>query len=244
MSSRMITRHGKAGILMHWFNAVSWLFLVATGLGLIQNPALQPLGQWWPNAVRPFFGGAENLLLAHWVVGAVWAGVWIVFVLVGIAGYTVPFLRQIFSYSVRRDVEWMVKKMVQMTLGSKAAALVSRPFGWDDRLPDQEYYNAGQKGAAVAMVAGGIALAVTGGVMVLSKYFLSGAHAGLVQWSITLHFIAAGITFGVLLVHVYMAAISSEERPAFISMFTGKVPETYARHHHKIWYEQVRKQNP
>jgi len=239
----MITRHGKAGILMHWFNAVSWLFLVATGMGLIQNPALQPLGQWWPNTVRPLFGGAGNLLLVHWMVGVIWVGVWMIFIIAGLAAYTRPFLKQIFSYSLGRDVEWMVKKTAQMTLGSKAMALVSRPFGWDGGLPDQEYYNAGQKGAALAMLAGGIVLAVTGGVMFLSKYFLSDAHVLLVQWSITLHFVAAGITFGVLLVHVYMAAVSREERPAFISMFTGKVPEAYAGHHHKIWYEQVRKQD-
>jgi formate dehydrogenase subunit gamma len=34
-----------------------------------------------------------------------------------------------------------------------------------------------------------------------------------------------------------MAAIAPEERPALKSMFTGSVPESYAKHHHKLWYE-------
>jgi formate dehydrogenase subunit gamma len=37
-----------------------------------------------------------------------------------------------------------------------------------------------------------------------------------------------------------MAAISPDERPAFFSMFTGTVPEDYAEHHHKLWYDEVK----
>jgi formate dehydrogenase subunit gamma len=50
-----------------------------------------------------------------------------------------------------------------------------------------------------------------------------------------------GFVFAGLLIHVYMAAIAAGERPAFISMFTGKVPEDYARHHHRLWYEEKKK---
>jgi formate dehydrogenase subunit gamma len=48
------------------------------------------------------------------------------------------------------------------------------------------------------------------------------------------------VTTGVLILHIYMAAISKEERPAFFSMFTGKVPEEYARHHHQLWHDQIK----
>ena len=36
-----------------------------------------------------------------------------------------------------------------------------------------------------------------------------------------------------------MASISKDERPAFWSMFTGVVPEHYAKHHHKTWYDRL-----
>lgn len=240
MSSRMIRRHRPAAMLIHWFNAVCWFFLLATGLGLIRNPALQPLGQWWPDLIHAIFGGGGALLKAHWIVGLIWAGVWMVFLLAGIARYTLPFLRQMMSYKLPRDIEWMIKKNIQMMLGYRAMARLVKPIGWDGRIPDQGFYNTGQKAAALGMIGGGAVIALTGAVMLASKYVLDPAEVPLVQWSITLHYIAAAVTFGILLVHIYMAAISREERPAFFSMFSGEVPEEYARHHHRLWYDEVK----
>jgi len=89
------------------------------------------------------------------------------------------------------------------------------------------------------MIAGAVVIVITGVIMLMSKVYLGPAEIPLVQWSITIHYIGAAMVFGILLIHIYMAAISREERPAFISMFTGEVPEDYARHHHKLWYEKV-----
>ena len=239
MSSQMIKRHTKAGIFMHWFNAVSWFFLLLTGLGLLNNPDLAPLGSGFANAIRGVFGGGTGLFWAHVSVGAVWAGVWLLFILVGLTKFTIPFMTQILTYSLPRDLHWMIKKNFQMTLGNNFLAKISCQLGMDERIPDQDYYNAGQKAAAVAFVGGGALLAVTGVVMAISKFALDPAQVSLVQWSILLHYVAAGVTFGVLLVHIYMAAISKEERPAFFSMFTGRVPLEYAKHHHKLWYERL-----
>ena len=239
MSNRMIKRHELPAILIHWFNAIAWFFLLATGLGLIDNPSLQPLGQWWPEMMRDLFGGGAPLLKAHCIVGVVWAGVWLIFLLVGIARYTLPFLKQIMTFKIPRDIQWMVKKNMQMTMGYKMMARLVKPIGWDGKIPDQGFYNAGQKVAAGGMIAGAVVIVITGVIMLISKIYLNPAQTPLVQWSITIHFIAAAVTFGILLIHIYMAAISREERPAFISMFTGEVPEEYARHHHRLWYEKV-----
>jgi formate dehydrogenase subunit gamma len=242
MSKDMLKRHTKAGIFIHWFNAVCWFFLLITGLGLLNNPDLAPLGSGFADGIRAVFGGGAGLFWAHVSVGALWAAVWLLFILVGITKFTVPFMVQILSYSLPRDLHWMIKKNFQMTLGYKAMAKLVKPLGMDGQIPEQGYYNAGQKAAAVAFVGGGLLLAVTGVVMAISKFALNPSQVALVQWSITLHYVAAGITFGVLLIHIYMAAISPEERPAFFSMFTGYVPVEYAKHHHKLWYEQVNKE--
>ena len=63
----------------------------------------------------------------------------------------------------------------------------------------------------------------------------------LVQWAILIHFVTVGLVFAGLLIHVFMASIAAGEQPAFISMFTGTVPEDYARHHHKLWLDEVKK---
>jgi formate dehydrogenase subunit gamma len=232
MGTRMIRRHSSAAIFFHWFNAVCWLFLLATGLGLVDNEKLQPLGMWWPRLLHSLFGARETLLLTHEVCGFIWAGVCLIYGVAMAKGETIPFLRQIFRFAVRDDARWLVRKGILMTMG----AGVLRRLGQDPQLPDQGFYNIGQKLFAIPAVLGSVVIAVTGSIMALSKAFTG---TGVVQWAILLHFVAVGIVFAGLLVHIFMASIAKGELPAFKSMFTGTVPEDFARHHNKLWYEEV-----
>jgi formate dehydrogenase subunit gamma len=234
MSSKLIKRHTKVTIFMHWFNAFCWFFLLATGLGLIKNEDLQLMGGWWSNFMRSLFGSGETLLLAHEICGLIWVSVFLMYVIFGSRKYVIPFLKQIFTYSVSTDSKWLIKKNIQMTLGYKWL----QRLGFSPKIPDQGFYNVGQKMFAVASVLGGIVIAVTGLIMFLSDILLS--NTTLVQWAIVIHFVAVLMVTGGLLVHIYMAAISPDERPAFFSMFTGSVPEEYAEHHHKLWYDEIK----
>lgn len=236
---RPILRHTQVGIFLHWFNAASWFFLLATGLALLDNHYLGLMPKGYVDAVRALFGGGGNLLAAHWVVGSFWAAVMLVMAAAFARTHTLPFLRQIVSYDPWRDGEWMLKKQVQMVFGYRIMAKLTRPINYDPAIPDQPYYNAGQKLAAVGLVLSALGLVATGVLMVLSKYVFGPEWTTLVQWSILAHFILAGLTTGLLMVHIFMAGIASEERPALISMFTGSVPASYAKHHHRLWYDQV-----
>jgi formate dehydrogenase subunit gamma len=234
MSSKLIKRHTKVTIFMHWFNAFCWFFLLATGLGLIKNEDLQLMGGWWSNFMRSLFGSGETLLLVHEICGLIWVSVFLMYVIFGSRKYVIPFLKQIFTYSVSTDSKWLIKKNIQMTLGYKWL----QRLGFSPKIPDQGFYNVGQKMFAVASVLGGIVIAVTGLIMFLSDILLS--NTTLVQWAIVIHFVAVLMVTGGLLVHIYMAAISPDERPAFFSMFTGSVPKEYAEHHHKLWYDEIK----
>ena len=234
MKSKMIKRHSKVTIFMHWFNALCWFLLLATGLGLIKNEDLQLMGGWWSNLMYSIFGSGETLLLVHEITGLTWLVVFIVYMIFGSRKYVIPFLKQVFTYSPASDVKWLIKKNMQMTLGNKWL----KRLGFTQDIPDQGFYNVGQKLFAVASVLGGVVIAATGLIMLLSNILLS--NTALVQWAIVIHFIAVGVVTGGLLVHIYMAAISRDERPAFFSMFTGTVPEDYAEHHHKLWYEEIK----
>jgi formate dehydrogenase subunit gamma len=247
MNGRMIKRHTKLSIFLHWFNAASWVFLLATGIGLINNPDLQPVGIWWTTLMWGLFGSGENLLWAHIVAGSIWAGVFLIYAILGIKQVG-QFLREIFSYSPVRDFMWLVKKGIQMTLGTRAL----KKFGEElekrgaspemavPRIPDQGFYNVGQKLFAVPSVLGGVVIAVTGIIMALSNVYFT--NTAIVRWAILIHFVTVGLVFAGLLIHIYMASIAAGERPAFISMFTGSVPEEYAKHHHRLWYEEVKEQ--
>jgi formate dehydrogenase subunit gamma len=228
----MMKRHTKAAMALHWFNAACWLFLLPTGFGLIENDALQLTGGAWSHWMRTLFGSPEALLSAHILVGAIWVSVCFLYGLVGFKKALLPFMKEILSFSPNRDVTWLVKKGVLMTLGSK----VLRKKGIDPALPDQGFYNAGQKLFAVPSLFGGILIGITGIILSLSTVWFT--ETGVVQWAILLHFVCVGLVFAGLLIHIYMAAIAPGERPAFISMFTGTVPEAYAKHHHGLWYRE------
>ncbi len=228
-------RHDKSDIFIHWYNAGCWLLLLLTGFGLIQNPALDPFGSGYPAAMRAMVGGGGNLLTIHEYIGIAWILGFVFYMLINFKG-AMFFLSEVFPVSVGRDMTWMMKKMVLMTLGPKALKAV----GMDPELPDQGYYNMGQKVFAQASVVGGIIIAVTGVIMFMSDRSLGAESMGMVSWSIALHFIAVGLVFAGLLVHIYMAAISPEERPGFKSMFSGVVPDDYAKHHHRLWWEKVK----
>jgi formate dehydrogenase subunit gamma len=226
-----IKRHDPSDIRIHWFNAACWLMLLVTGLGLIKNDQLNPLGAWLPTALRALFGGGSAggavLLVIHEGVGVVWLVGLLCYLGVNARGARF-FLREVFSVRPG-DLAWMVRKMGRMTLGVGG------------ELPPQGYYNMGQKAFAQASVLGGIAIGVTGMILLASDKILPASVVALVGWAVTLHYLAVGLVFAGLLVHIYMAAISPEEKPGFRSMFTGTVPEDYARHHHGLWVNALDK---
>ena len=234
MTKMMIKRHTKIAIFMHWFNAICWFFLLTTGLGLIKNLDLDPIGGWWPDIMRSVFGGGENLLAAHVICGFLWMAVFLVFSIVRLKNEVGPFFKEIFSFSPGNDVLWIIKKGIQMTMGGK---MLDR-FGFEPKLPEQGFYNVGQKLFAIPSLLGGVVIAMTGLVMYSSKHIF--IDPAIVQWSILIHFVMAGFVFAGLLIHIYMAAIAAGELPALISMFTGNVPEEHARHHHKLWYDEIK----
>ena len=230
----MIKRHTLIDMLMHWFNAVCWLFLLGTGLGLLHNEHLQLAGGTWSRWMLSLFGSGETLLKTHEVVGIVWAAGFLLYGLFRFRKAVWPFTREILTISPRRDIQWFLKKGALMNLG---ASMMDK-FGADPELPDQGFYNIGQKMFAVPALFGGILIAASGIVMMLSRVAIT--DTTWVQWSILVHFLCAGLVSGGLLMHIYVASFAPGERPAFISMFTGYVPEKYARSHHRLWYEAVR----
>ena len=229
-------RHDRSDILIHWWNGICWFVLLVTGIGLISNPELDPLGAWYPETVRNLFGGGASLLGVHIGCGVLWIAGFLLYLAVNVRG-AVFFLKEVFFVDRTRDLVWMFRKMIQMTLGPK----VLKSMSGTTKLPDQGFYNMGQKGFAQVAVVGGVLIAVTGVIMAVSDVVIPAELTWLVSWSVTLHYLGVGVVFAGLLVHIYMAAISPEERPGLRSMFTGSVPGDYAKHHHRLWYDRVAK---
>ncbi len=117
-----VKRHSYAAIFMHWFNAVCWILLLATGFGLISNETLQPVAGWWVRFMESVFGGGAGLLTTHVTIAVTWIVVYALFLLLRWKADAWPFLREIFNLSPRTDAVWTVRKGFWLVLGPKATA--------------------------------------------------------------------------------------------------------------------------
>ena len=221
-------------MVMHWFNAVCWIFLLFSGFAILANPAVQPIGAWWVRLWEGLFGGAKTLLYAHILVGMIWAGLYALFVVCRFRSEVLPFLREVTDLNLKADLAWCAKK--GLWLITDAATM--RRMGINPELPPQGFYNAGQKLVAVLAVVSSIVLVFTGGLMLY--LFASSGSEHLLQWCLLMHLCAAGVMAVFIPVHIYMAAFAPGEGPALRSMFTGWVPADFARHHNPLWHKKMK----
>lgn len=228
----MIRRHTASAMLLHWFNALCWLLLLATGFALLQNPHMQPLGMWWPALWDKVLSPA-HIIVVHTGLGLVWTLGCSLYVLLRWRQGVCPFLREIFTLSPAVDLRWCRRKALELLLGDKNM----RALGLDPSLPPQGFYNAGQKYMAIASIVCCAGLVCSGGLLLATPYVA--ASPELVQWALLVHFACAGSLAIALPVHIYMAALAPGEGPALRSMLTGHVPVDFIQHHNPLWHDRL-----
>ena len=249
MRQRKMKKHDVAIMLIHWFNAFTWIFMLATGAALIVSGLYKIAPQFYINIMHGIFGSAADMLQFHIWLGVLWI---IVFGAYTVFGYRKYLRKHKVTEISFKSGSWKDKfKAFQCVIfGNPALCLDENDITWlkirfahilgktDVPLPPQGSFNAGQKlyGLLVALMTPVIML--TGVIMAF--------HLGpvwLVQWAIPFHFLAVGLVVSGLLVHVYMGAVFPEEKPAFFSMLTGNVSELFLyRHHFYYWKERILKQ--
>jgi formate dehydrogenase subunit gamma len=106
----------------------------------------------------------------------------------------------------------------------------------DEKLPPAGRFNYGQKTFFWLMLYGAILLLLSG----LGLWFVESIPAWLRHLSIAVHVIAALATIAGFIIHVYMG--TAMVRGGFSAIVTGDVSSSWARHHHRLWYEQVTRQ--
>ena len=216
-----LKRHDKPVIALHWFNALVWLFQLVTGIGLLGTSKYRVTPDLVNNALLSLFGSRQVMLQLHFVIGAFWLSVLLAFGFFGVRRYLIPFFGELALN--RADLRWLRLKPKEMFLSSKI------------ELPPQGKYNAGQKlfGIGIAVL---IVLIVGSGLVIT----LAPGSEEIIRWAITVHFAAVMTAVALLVLHVYMTVFNSAERPAFFSMLSGRVSESYARKHNRLWWEKTR----
>lgn len=220
MLRNQIKKHHVAVILVHWFNAVTWIFEVSTGIALISSPYFRVAPDWYIAMFNGLFGGRANLLQFHIALGLTWMFVLLPY---GIFGFRHYGRGEMLKVTDRDDIRWLIVRALQI-LGKT-----------NEPLPPQGIYNAGQKAFSMLVWMMVPVVMITGVIMAFQMF-----SPAIVGWAVVLHFVAVGLVVSGLIVHVYMGAIFPEERPAFFSMITGTVNELYAYNHHFKWWREVK----
>jgi len=106
----------------------------------------------------------------------------------------------------------------------------------DEKLPPEGRFNYGQKLFFWLMFYGVILLFISG----LGLWFVESIPWSL-RWlrytAVTVHVVAALATIAGFIIHVYMG--TAMVRGGFTSIIRGEVTATWAKTHHRLWYEQV-----
>jgi formate dehydrogenase subunit gamma len=100
--------------------------------------------------------------------------------------------------------------------------------------PPAERFNAGQKLIFWSVVAGGVALSVSGIIMLFPPD--GGAAVSQLQMWTTIHALVGVVLIAVIIGHIYIGSIGMEG--AFDAMGSGEVDLAWAREHHKLWVER------
>jgi len=249
MRQRKMKKHDVAIMLVHWFNAFTWIFMLATGGALIISSFYKMAPDFYVNIMRSLFGSAADMLQFHVWLGVLWI---LVFGAYTVFGYR-KYLRTkgLSKVDLRKGDLWDKFKNIQcMLFGNPSLCIDKMDILWlkirvlrilgksDQPLPPQGSFNGGQKlyGLLVALMTP--IIMVTGLIMAF--------HLGpifLIQWAIPIHFTAVGFVVSGMMIHVYMGAVLPEEKPSFFSMVTGSTSELFLyKHHFNFWKERIIKQ--
>jgi formate dehydrogenase gamma subunit len=216
MSEQRIVKHPLPQRIVHWFNAACFLLLWLTGIAIITNSGYQIGPRFYVDLVNSLVGGARYLLQIHVYVGIAWFGVLALSFLLDPHGLSARFLGDL--RPGRNDVPWLRARVSAELAGNTGS------------LPDQGAYNAGQKLFGVTALVGSIMIGGSGLVM-----WFGLAGGGLARAMVLIHLVAVGVVIAFFVVHLTMAALLREERPALKSMVHGDVDPRYAEHHHAEW---------
>jgi formate dehydrogenase subunit gamma len=111
----------------------------------------------------------------------------------------------------------------------------------DEKLPPIGRFNYGQKIFFWLMFYGVILLLLSGLVLWFVES-IPWSSRWLRYLAVAVHVAAGLATIGAFIIHVYMG--TAMVRGSFTSMIRGEVSSTWAKTHHRLWYEQVTKNTP
>jgi formate dehydrogenase subunit gamma len=203
-SGKTLVRFGSIERFAHWLSATSFMVLGISGLNIT-------FGRSWllpiigPEAFTAF---SQFGKFAHNYVSFAFA-----------LGITLMFLMWAKdNLPALRDLRWFAQGGGLVGLGH----------------PPADRFNGGQKIIFWTTVLGGIALSISGYLLMFPFTFVD---IGGMQAASVVHALVGVVMIAVIIAHVYIGSVGMEG--AFEAMGSGQVDVNWAREHHSIWAEKV-----
>ena len=108
--------------------------------------------------------------------------------------------------------------------------------GPEEKMPAQDRVNAGQKLWELVILVTGAVFLATGTIL---WFFRWSVTIPVYQWTLFVHGIAFVIVLVMFLVHLYLAVLHPRFRESLRSMLDGRVSPSYAKRHHRRWYDRI-----
>jgi formate dehydrogenase subunit gamma len=202
-SGRTVVRFNAFERFVHWMTAVCFIVLAISGLNITFGKSL----------LLPLIGPEAFTAYSQWMKYAhnylsfpFTIGVVLIFLMW--IGQNIP---------DRTDVEWI----------KRGGGIVGHDH------PPARRFNAGQKMIYWFVVIGGLAVAISGYLLMFPFYTTN--IVGM-QVANIVHGVAGVLFVAIMLAHIYIGTIGMEG--AFEAMATGEVDVNWAREHHRLWLEQ------
>jgi formate dehydrogenase subunit gamma len=236
MSDKMIKVRDKGTIRLHWFNALCWLLLILSGFGIVSGDTIRLAPAVWPEFMQGMFGGNENLVLTHGIIGITWAVVFALFILFNGKSVVFPFLKNVLVLTPMAAIKDTWSMVV--TLMKLFGLMKNTP------IPPQGRYNGAQRLLGTMIIFCSLAIAGTGlylffGPMLLS-FSENALYGTIFRWALTIHAASVLLVIIGLVAHIYFALV--EERESLEAMKSGEVSVAFIKHHNELWYDELKQE--
>jgi formate dehydrogenase subunit gamma len=203
-SGKTIRRFGDLDRFIHWMTALSFIVLALTGLNVsVGRIVLLPL-----LGPESFTYVSEIAKLVHnFVAFPFMLGLVMMF-----------FAWQADNFFGLVDLKWIAKGGGLFRQGVH---------------PPARRFNFGQKLIFWSVILGGIAISVSGIVMLFPFWFTDVTQ---VQLAVLVHAVASVVLIAITLAHIYIGSVGMEG--AFAAMGDGRVDLNWAKEHHSLWVEE------
>jgi formate dehydrogenase subunit gamma len=206
-SGRKIIRFTGFERFVHWLTASTFVILGITGLNITFGRAL----------ILPWLGPNAFSAWSEW---AKYAHNYLSFAFT--LGVVLMFLMWIGqNFPTAADIEWL----------KRGGGMFTKRHGGH---PPAWKFNAGQKLLYWLVVFGGVAMMVTGYMLIFPFY--GGLTVGNMELAEVFHGVVGVLFIALILAHIYLGTLGMEG--AFESMGEGTVDLNWAKEHHPLWVDE------